>query len=638
MRFEDWDVLLFPRDSKIPMKEFKTNCHVVHDNEFAYSHGSYGLPTMTCFMPGLSPGTQFNISLHSWKTPDISQFTRSYSKHPELVKFEARVLIDGRLVASSALTRTGPWPQLINHSFEFTKNGDLETLRFPPFRSEVLQQSYWSPADEIGRIKIVISEGFPRDSLSVPIERVKNVVAFSFQHAPLDILESSGIAWPNPGMWRRTPFNPTMPVPSQRHEDGPDAHLHSPRRRTTSYMKGTSNSSGYNPGPPGLIQANTNGLLSSMPNTQALLQRNETGSGSGSGSSWADPFSTQKSEATACFDWANSNFGPIGFNQTTDSGKSNCNHTSTRRTTGMSKASRSDMSMLDYGLNNSNTTQGISDHQFLNLSTSNLGDADTATNNPKVPSNTPTTLAGTNFIDELNIDVSKIDTPGGISAQYLNSHIAPPQNDQDVNTVNEADKCSTIGTSMNDFFNSSHANFSSELANSLTHSLLNQPHPLPVYAGNIVPPAPEVKSRKENRLHQDSPNENVSTIDHVEMRKVSQPSFCSLGKETQDNSSNNSPPSQGTFSGVFSHRSTSTADFGNDLTNCTNIFQHSNADSHICGDAAPEIRITGCPDKGIKRTRHFTSAGGKVIDDTIEALTNSPQVQIDLDEQFGAPM
>lgn len=68
---------------------------------------------------------------------------------------------------------------------EFTKNGDLETLRFPPFRSEVLRQNYWSPGDEVGRIKIVISEGFPRDSLTVPIERVKNIVAFSFQHAPL---------------------------------------------------------------------------------------------------------------------------------------------------------------------------------------------------------------------------------------------------------------------------------------------------------------------------------------------------------------------------------------------------------------------------------------------------------------------
>lgn len=67
--------------------------------EFAYTNGSFGLPTMTCFMPNLPPGTPFNISLHSWKTPDISQFTRNYSKHPEVVKFEARVLVDGRLVA-----------------------------------------------------------------------------------------------------------------------------------------------------------------------------------------------------------------------------------------------------------------------------------------------------------------------------------------------------------------------------------------------------------------------------------------------------------------------------------------------------------------------------------------------------------
>ncbi|KAI1470163.1 uncharacterized protein F4812DRAFT_470119 [Daldinia caldariorum] len=562
---------------------------------------------MTCFMPGLSPGTQFNISLHSWKTPDISQFTRNYSKHPELVKFEARVLIDGRLVASSALTRIGPWPQLINHSFDFTKNGDLETLRFPPFRSEVLQQSYWSPADEIGRIKIIISEGFPRDSLSVPIERVKNIVAFSFQHAPLDILESSGIAWPNPGMWRRTPFNPTMPVPSQHHEDGADAHLHSPRRRTTSYMKGTSNSSGYTPCPPGLTQANTNGLLSSMPNTQALLQRNETGSGSGSGSVWADPFSTQKSEATACFDWTTGSFGPIsGFNQPANSGKSNCNTAATRRSTGISKASRSDISLRDYGLSNPNTTRGVSDHQFLDLSASNLGDADSNTNDPKVPSNTPTTLVGANFIDDLNLDVSKIGTPGG--------------------------------TSINDFFNTSHANFSSELANSLTHSLLNQPHPLPVHAGSIVPSAPEVKSRKENRLYQDSPNENTPTIDHVEMRKMSQPSFGSLGKETRDNSSSNSPPSQGAFSAVFTNRSTSIADFGNDFASCPNVFPHMNVNSHVCGETAPEIRITGCSEKNIKRTRHFTPAGGKGIDDPIEGLANSPRIQIDLDEQFAVSM
>lgn len=68
---------------------------------------------------------------------------------------------------------------------EFTKTGELERLRFPHFRRELLFQNHWRPGDDIGRIKIVISEGFPRDSLSAPIERVKNVVAFSFQHAPL---------------------------------------------------------------------------------------------------------------------------------------------------------------------------------------------------------------------------------------------------------------------------------------------------------------------------------------------------------------------------------------------------------------------------------------------------------------------
>lgn len=31
MRYEDWDVLLFPYGSKIPFQEFKVNCYAVHD-------------------------------------------------------------------------------------------------------------------------------------------------------------------------------------------------------------------------------------------------------------------------------------------------------------------------------------------------------------------------------------------------------------------------------------------------------------------------------------------------------------------------------------------------------------------------------------------------------------------------------
>lgn len=66
-----------------------------------------------------------------------------------------------------------------------TKQGELEQLKFPSFRRELLFQNHWSPSDDLGRIKVLISEGFPRDSPSNPIERVKNVVTFAFQHAPL---------------------------------------------------------------------------------------------------------------------------------------------------------------------------------------------------------------------------------------------------------------------------------------------------------------------------------------------------------------------------------------------------------------------------------------------------------------------
>ncbi|KAI0114076.1 hypothetical protein GGR51DRAFT_505438 [Nemania sp. FL0031] len=590
MRFEDWDVLLFPKDSKVPLKEFKTNCHVVHDTEFAYTNGSYGLPTMTCFMPNLPPGTPFNISLHSWKTPDVSQFTRNYSKHPELVKFEARVLVDGRLVATSSFNRTGPWPQLINHSFEFTKNGDLEVLKFPQFRSELLRQSYWSPADEVGRIKIVISEGFPRDSLTVPIERVKNVVAFSFQHAPLDILESSGIAWPNPAMWRRGPFNPTMPSSSQQHEDGPEAHLHSPRRRS-SFVKSTASSSGYNLASAPASQMNARNFIGSMPNTQSLLQRGINGPQVG----YIDPFNPGKTDMASYFDWTNA-LGAVGNSQVAEMGKGKA---ASRRANTHSKMTASDTSMPDYTSSNSTGAQLMTDFQPMSFVVSHIDEADTGNLASKVPTNTPTALVDGSFVGDLGIDISKLGTPGS----------TPPPTD---------------------FFTTSTTNFSTELATSLTHSLLNQPHPLPVQGSNMSIPAPEIKSRKENRLNNEAFIENGVNLDHIDMRKVSQSVYGHPDKTSRGTSStSNSPPSQSTFSGVFSHRSFSGPEFGHDLTNSGILFAHENTESNPVTDS----RIGSGSDKGTKRTRQFTPASAKVIDDEDEPRRGSPRGRNGLGEQ-----
>lgn len=65
------------------------------------------------------------------------------------------------------------------------KNGEMESLKFPLFHREMLTQSYWNAGDELGRIKVVIAEGCLRDPLSTTLNRIKNIVAFSFQHAPL---------------------------------------------------------------------------------------------------------------------------------------------------------------------------------------------------------------------------------------------------------------------------------------------------------------------------------------------------------------------------------------------------------------------------------------------------------------------
>ena len=62
-------------------------------------------------------------------------------------------------------------------------------LHFPKFHREILQQPDWEPGEVVGRVKIVLAEGVLREntppaSSAVRFDRLRDVVAFSFQHAP----------------------------------------------------------------------------------------------------------------------------------------------------------------------------------------------------------------------------------------------------------------------------------------------------------------------------------------------------------------------------------------------------------------------------------------------------------------------
>ncbi|KAK6865451.1 NADH dehydrogenase -like protein [Apiospora arundinis] len=551
MRYEDWDLLIFPQDSKIPLQEFKTQCHVVHDPEFAFTSGSYGLPT-----PNL---------LRTWP------HRRHSFQHipPQLAKARNQSIHEKLQPASGHRQMGGPCDHRWTASCtvpEFTKNGELLPLKFPHFREELLQQNYWSPSDELGRIKIILSEGFPRDSLTVPVERVKNLITFSFQHAPMDILESSGIAWPNPRMWYRSPIqNQSMPVPTQAHTGGSEAHIHSPRRGSEHGIC-KSISSTHDAGLAGWSAAQTSSFLGNMPHTQSLLQRGSKG-GINNNYNTIDAFYRPYSDSsTHLSDWNFPNTGPMGLSPSTQQSKLFSQQTAGQKASRKArKLTSSDLSMPDYISNPGSISQHMAELQQTGSHAHNPignivnGDVENAFHHPKVSSRTANSLPGQSLVEDLIAGVSNKCTPGRTSST----------NDLFVNSTK------TCG-------------FPSELATSLTQSLLSQPSPLPAQAGTtMTAPAAEVKSRKENRLGVNRP----ALLDHLDMRKVSQAAFGDSSEnftqnqnfENGENSSREassgvSPQaSSRTFSGVFSHCSGSGGDLAKKL-NSTNNFDNANLD------------------------------------------------------------
>ncbi|CZT08402.1 uncharacterized protein RCO7_08225 [Rhynchosporium graminicola] len=300
MRYQNWDVLLFADQFKVPLQEFKTSCQVIQDPELHNMQlNPLLLPTVTSFIPGLPAGSPFRVSIHCWQNPDVSRYGQTLKKPSDVVMFEARLFIDGRLTG-------GPWPTIIDLSVDLDKHGEFEKMKFPAFHRELLSQSYWNPGDDLGRIKVVISEGFSREQPNYAFERIKNIVSFSFQHAPLDVLESSSIAWPNAAMWRQVAL--VGPYLAQHFSPHPgsdefDAHSHSPRHGQS--LKSSWPISGIGSMPPP-------SLLPRQPNF--------------------DPFVTDHSNNPAFSDWRH--------------------------------ASSTDTSMPDYSSTNtrSNTSRHVSDH------------------------------------------------------------------------------------------------------------------------------------------------------------------------------------------------------------------------------------------------------------------------------------
>ncbi|KAI9729326.1 MAG: hypothetical protein M1834_006997 [Cirrosporium novae-zelandiae] len=245
MRYQNWDVLLFPENHRAPIQEFKTACNVIQDLDTGSPQmfldrglpNPHGLispsqtPLVTSFVPGLKVHSPFLVSIHNWDTPQPSKTIESLCGENDTVLWEARVFIDGTYKAGIFLKEDALWPQVLTHGIQLNKEGDPEQLLFPAFHNELLQERWWNPSENIGRIKVIISEGISNTE-SLPFRRVKQLAVFSWQHVPLNILENCGIAWPNSGMWLQI-LPPQYPMGRSTVLSGQlmistEAHSHSP--------------------------------------------------------------------------------------------------------------------------------------------------------------------------------------------------------------------------------------------------------------------------------------------------------------------------------------------------------------------------------------------------------------------------
>lgn len=160
------------------------------------------------------------------------------------------------------------------------------------------------------------------------------------------------------------------------------------------------------------------------------------------------------------------------------------------------------------------------------------------------------------------------------------------------------------------------------MAQSLTHSLLNQPHPLStsqdVQSHQIPLPATEVRSRKENRhlnnaSSTQSPSSNASPSLEAQIRKFSQTSnaFGVIGNDRDIS---------GSSSGLAYSRHPSSGEFGSSLTN-----QATPNQTYAGVTASGTVPGSGSgSEKGIKRSRTFTPSS-KAIDDEDEPRRASPR-------------
>jgi len=146
MRFQDWDVLLFPQGSHVPLREFRTACYAQQDPDPPHHHQQHPLPPrsrtttsatattftttttmaaaagvgpvggvttplLTAFVPGLGAGEGFQVSVHSWSPPAAIAGGGVGGGSGAVMQWRVKIVVDGAVVACETFGEEAVWPR-----------------------------------------------------------------------------------------------------------------------------------------------------------------------------------------------------------------------------------------------------------------------------------------------------------------------------------------------------------------------------------------------------------------------------------------------------------------------------------------------------------------------------------------------
>ncbi|KAG8624828.1 hypothetical protein KVT40_007895 [Elsinoe batatas] len=198
MRYQDWDVLLFPQGSHIPLQEFRTSPFLIQEQ-------NHQVPHLLTYVPSLPENAPFTISVHSWTFPklDSAQILQDGHRDDGCPAWGLRVLVDGVCVLTTTFADQVSWPQLADVGVE------KKPLLFPSYQPSILSRRDWKPTDDPGRIKVMLTEGirFVHEG-TTKFQVTRHHICFTYQPAPLELLQRCNIAWPRISSSHARPTRP----------------------------------------------------------------------------------------------------------------------------------------------------------------------------------------------------------------------------------------------------------------------------------------------------------------------------------------------------------------------------------------------------------------------------------------------